>query len=67
VTALDLLAALALLVAGALITRSVYRLGLTAGIRLGYGAGRGDAFAEARRLIQQSAAAVDNGGQGNGK
>lgn len=47
------LTALALILVGALITRSVYRMGLAAGVRLGYGEGRNAAFAEARRLLTE--------------
>jgi hypothetical protein len=52
-TAFDVVAALTLVVVGAWLTRSVYRLGLTAGVRLGYGMGHNDATAAARRLVAE--------------
>lgn len=60
------LIALALILAGAFLTRSVYQLGMTAGVRLGYGYGRSEAYSEARRLIQQGADALTNGSETNG-
>lgn len=44
---------LALILVGAFLTRSVYRMGLTAGVRLGYGEGQRDAYANARRLLAE--------------
>jgi hypothetical protein len=49
----EVLGALALVMCGAWLTRSVYQFGMTAGVRLGYGMGHNDATAAARRLVAE--------------
>lgn len=47
------LIALGLVVIGALVTHITYRLGMTAGVRLGYGIGHAEATNAARRLVAE--------------
>lgn len=57
---------LALVIVGALISRGMYRLGMAAGIRLGYGYGHNDATAAARRLVAERVAELNSGESNHG-